>query len=532
MQKLDKYFEANPGKVFFYLLLLALPAFFINLGLQPLFADEPTRANVALEMILSHNYAVPKIGGEYYYNKPPVYNWILAFCYLLTGSFSEFVTRLPALIPLFLFAITIYYSTAYFLKNKRIAAVSGILSLVYGRMISYDSMFGHIDILYSWLTYISFMSIFYFYQKKQWFRLFFISYIITAITFLMKGMPSIVFQGLTIITLLIYTKNFKRFFSWQHILSGLSCVLIIGAYFYNYSLYNNNLAEYFSTIWNQSSQRTVVQSGIKETVMYMAMFPLDQLWQLFPASLLLLFCLNKNFIKGIKANPYLTYISLIFLVNILVYWVSPMTRPRYIIMLYPLLLIVWTHAYYSYKEILPVALKIFNATLIILCALVTLFIPAAFFAGLEKYVTLLPVKVIIIFAGLAFLSVSIYKSSGQKIIYFLAFMLIVRLGFSWFVLPHRYEHGESKGDKLFAKEAGKISAGQPFYFYQYHPDVLAIPGHHKFIFYIERQRMQAVKFVESDRQPGYYFTFDRDLINPAATLIRTYRGNFKLFKVP
>ena len=167
MNKLEIHFQSNPGKVFFYLLLLAIPAFFINLGLQPLFGDEPTRANVALEMILSKNYAVPKIGGEFYYNKPPLYNWILAFFYLVTGSFSEFVTRLPAIIPLLLFSITIYYSASYFLKDKRIGTLSGILFLVYNRMITYDSMLGHIDILYSWLTYISFMYIFYFYRKKH-----------------------------------------------------------------------------------------------------------------------------------------------------------------------------------------------------------------------------------------------------------------------------------------------------------------------------------------------------------------------------
>ena len=86
MYRLDNYLQSNPGKVFFFLLILAIPAFFINLGLQPLFADEPTRADVALEMILSGNYVVPVIGGEYYYNKPPVYNWVLAFFYLLSGS--------------------------------------------------------------------------------------------------------------------------------------------------------------------------------------------------------------------------------------------------------------------------------------------------------------------------------------------------------------------------------------------------------------------------------------------------------------
>ena len=146
MQKIERLISKFPGKAFAVLLLLAVPAFFFNLGLLPLFADEPTRANVALEMILTGNYSVPTIGGEYYFNKPPLYNWVLVLFYLLTDSFSEFVTRLPALIPLFLFAITIYYSVVYFLKNKQVALLSAMLSMVNGRMLVYDSMLGHIDI--------------------------------------------------------------------------------------------------------------------------------------------------------------------------------------------------------------------------------------------------------------------------------------------------------------------------------------------------------------------------------------------------
>jgi 4-amino-4-deoxy-L-arabinose transferase-like glycosyltransferase len=532
MQLLEKFFEKNPGKVFFILLLLAVPAFFINLGLQPLFADEPTRANVALEMILSHQYAIPTIAGEYYYNKPPMYNWLLAASYLISSGFSEFVTRLPAMIPLFLFAITIFYAASYFLKDKRIGAVSGISSLIYGRMISYDSMIGHIDILYSWLTFISFMAIFYFFQKKKWFLLFFISYTITAITFLMKGLPSIVFQGITLITLLVYSKNFLKLFSWQHIISGIVCLLIIGMYFYNYSLYNPNLATYFNTMWDQSSQRTALQTDVLKTVSYVLLFPFDQLWQLFPASPLMLFCFHRDFIKGIRQNPFLTYSAFIFIANILVYWASPETRPRYILMLYPLLLIIWTHAYFTYRNSYPFLSKIFNASLLILCLLVTLFIPAALFAGLEEFVSNLYLKVVLIFSCCLFLTWNIYRSKEYKIIYFLAFMIMLRLAFSWFVLPHRYEHGSSRHEKDLATDAGKISKGQPFYLYQYHPHVLKLPLHHKYIFYIERTRMQPINFTETDSLPGYYFTFDRKLSNPSARLVKSYQNDMKLFWVP
>ncbi len=532
MLRIDKFFEVNPGRFFYLLLLLAIPAFFINLGLQPLFADEPTRANVALEMILTGKYAVPTIGGEYYYNKPPLYNWILAACYLVTRSFSEFVTRLPALVPLFLFAITIYKAASFFLKDQRIGAVAGLFSLLYGRMISYDSMIGHIDIMYSWFTFISFMLIFFFYQKKNWFWLFFASYTITGITFLMKGLPSIVFQGITILTLLAYTKNLKQLFSWQHILSGIFCLLIIGTYFFIYYLHNPALGAYFSTIWNQSSQRTAANTAISKTISYVLLFPFDQLWQLFPASLLIIFCLNKRFFKGIKVNKFLAFISLVFLANVLVYWASPETRPRYILMLYPLVLIVWAHAYFTYRTIHPLANKIFRIVIIVLCSLVTFAIPAALFAGLESFVDFLYLKVAVVFLFCIFLTWQMFKSNQVFIMLFLAFLVIVRLGFSWLVLPHRMAHSSRLAEKELAVDAGKTAKNSPFYFYQYHPHILDLPNHHKYIFYIEATRMAPVKFTETDTLPGYYFTFDRDLSNPAAEQVKTYRNNLKLFRVP
>ena len=531
MHSIENFLSKSPGRVFAVLLLLAIPAFFINLGLLPLFADEPTRANVALEMILSGNYSVPTIGGEYYYNKPPIYNWVLVSLYQISGSYSEFVTRLPAIIPLFLFAITIYFAVSYFLKDKRIALLSAILCMVNGRMLIYDSMLGHIDIFYSWLTFVSFMCIFYFYEKKQWFMLFFFSYLITAITFLSKGMPSIVFQGLTIITVLIYTRNFKRFFSWQHILSGIVCLLIIGLYFYNYSLHNPNLEGYLATIWDQSSQRTAASVGFWKSIKHILLFPFEYLGHLFPASLLLLFCFHRKFPKGVWQTPFLKFCALVFFINIVVYWLSPETRPRYLLMLFPLLFIIWSHAYYTYRENLPRLNKLFEGIVIVLAITVTLSIPAALFFNLEKYVSFLAIKVAVVFLLAAFFSFLIIKLRQTKLLAFLGLLLVVRLGFSWFVLPHRLQHDEGKYFRAAAQEMGNISGKAPFYFYQYHPAVPNIPFHDKLIFYIQRTRLKQVKFTEIDTLSGYYLTFDRDLKNRDARLLKTYNGNLKLYKV-
>lgn len=531
MQSIDKFIQEHPQKTFFLILLLAIPAFFINLGLLPLFADEPTRANVALEMILSGNWAVPTVGSDFYYNKPPVYNWMLACVYLLAGNFSEFSTRLPAIIPLFIFSITIFYVVKHFLKDSRTALLSALLLLLNGRMLIYDSMLGHIDIFYSWLTFVAFICIYHFFKKGNWFMLFFTSYLITAVTFLCKGMPSIVFQGFTIIAFLVYTRNFKKFLSWQHIVSGLICVALIAVYFYNYSRYNNNLDGYLATIWDQSSRRTAASVGLWKTVKHLLLFPFEYLGHLFPASLLVLFCFHKRFVEGLAHNGFLGFCIVVFFANIWVYWLSPETRPRYLIMLFPLLFIVWADAYYRYRESLSRINKVFNISIAVLAVLVTCAFPAALFFDVKHIVANLIPKVVVLSCLGAIMAFLILKLKEHKVVAFLGLLLVLRLGFSWLILPKRLEDDEGRYFRSASEDMAIIAGDSAFYFYQYHPEIPAIPFHDKLIFYIQRKRMQQVKFTENDEQRGYYLTFDRDLKNPKAVLVKSYDSNLKLFKV-
>jgi len=531
MKQIEDYIDRYPGKTFLFLIILSIPAFVFNLGLLPLFADEPTRSSVALEMILSKNYSVPTIAGEYYYNKPPLYNWILVVLYLFTGSYSEFITRLPAVVPMFLFAGTIYISVRYFIADKRVALMSAFFFLVNGRMLLYDSMLGHIDIFYSWLTFISFMSIFYFYQRKQWFLLFFVSYVITSLTFLSKGLPSVVFQGFTLIAFLVVTRNFKKLFSWEHILSGLICLAIIGLYFYNYSLYNPDLEGYFATIWDQSSQRTAVRTGFWSSIRHLLTFPFEHVMHMLPTSLLIIFCFHKKFLKELKANQFLFFCAVTFLVNIWVYWLSPETRPRYLLMLYPLLFIIWSQAYYTYREDFPKLNRILNIILLVLGIVVSLAMLAPLFVGLEPFVDYLVPKVLFVFSGAVFFTWLIYKFQRHKLIAFLGLLIVVRMAFSFFVLPHRYANNENAYFRAVSIEMAGISKGEDIYFYHFNPPVEHLPFYHRIIFYIERERGEIMHTTKDDTKPGYYLTFDRDLNNPNGVLVKSYNNNLKLFKV-
>jgi 4-amino-4-deoxy-L-arabinose transferase-like glycosyltransferase len=72
------------------LLWLALALFVIvgtGLGMRdPWPADEPRFAALARDMALSHEWLFPRVGGDLYQDKPPLFFWLLAICYTIFGS--------------------------------------------------------------------------------------------------------------------------------------------------------------------------------------------------------------------------------------------------------------------------------------------------------------------------------------------------------------------------------------------------------------------------------------------------------------
>jgi 4-amino-4-deoxy-L-arabinose transferase-like glycosyltransferase len=65
-------------------------------------ADEPRFALIAREMVHTGEWLFPRIGGDLYPDKPPVYFWLLSIGYFLTGSL-----RASFLIPAFVAACTV-----------------------------------------------------------------------------------------------------------------------------------------------------------------------------------------------------------------------------------------------------------------------------------------------------------------------------------------------------------------------------------------------------------------------------------------
>lgn len=522
MNKLLEYLTSNNGILYILAIILLFPALFINLGYLPLITDEPTRGIVALEMTLSDNYIVPTINGEFYYNKPPLYNWILILSAKACGGFSEFALRLPTVLALLFFGLLIFLFTRKHLGN-RIAILNALILATGGRILFWDSFQGLIDIFYSSLVFLNFMLIYHLYRQSRFYLLFLFSYLITALCFLMKGMPSILFQAVTLLVIFIYMKNWKKLFSLQHLSGLLIFIILVGGYYYAYSKYNS-LENVYSRLFVESSQRTVVGQGLWNAFLHLFTFPLEMMYQFAPWTILIVCLFRKDLKKIIAEEPFIKYSLLIFFFNIIFYWISPAIHPRYLFMLFPLFFIVLTYIYDQTTNASDIRRKIPEYILLAICILA---IPGAMvfpFLRETKDIHLIFLKSSILLVVMIFLSYLFIRLKNSRLILFAIVLLITRIVFNVFLMPER--SSAEKQYKADAIKVGQITKGEELYVYG------STPINHDATFYITREREEILEKGASSVSEGVFYLVDRgeydNLIDRGINLKEFFNFEIKL----
>ena len=79
-------------------LLLTAILYFVRLGARTLWASEFRWAEIAREMLLTHNYFWPTINGRVYFDKPLGSYWLVLASAWITGGIDEATTRIPSAI--------------------------------------------------------------------------------------------------------------------------------------------------------------------------------------------------------------------------------------------------------------------------------------------------------------------------------------------------------------------------------------------------------------------------------------------------
>jgi 4-amino-4-deoxy-L-arabinose transferase-like glycosyltransferase len=467
MKKITSYLSKNDWVFYLIAVMLILPALFYNLGLMPLKSDGGLRGMITYEMILNGDLLTPTQYGELYFNKPPLYNWIVAFFFWITGSYSDYVIKLPVVVSTLFFGLTIFL----FLKNeygKRFAAINAFVFMSCGYMFYNGTLVGLIDITYSWVTYMGFMFIYHCWEKGRTWNLFIVSYVFAAAGFLLKGMPTILFQGFTLIVFFIYQKQFKRLFSLAHLVGIMVFILLVGSYYYAYLQKNAvSVEELFKTLWTQSAERTPIEFGFWKSVEYFVLFPLRFLYELLPWSLIFVVLFRKGLWRKVMNKPILKFSVVVFLVNIVVYWISPGNNPRYIIMFFPLALLVFLH-FYS-EDANPKLVKAVDWIFQVLMVLVFLAVFALPFIKETSIVPNVWLKTIVTAGFIGVLSVLYFKLKSSRLIIFAIVVILIRFTYNWAYIPYLSENIKEARYADYGREVGKITKGEPLYLYSWTP---------------------------------------------------------------
>lgn len=425
------------NRLFIYLgiiIVLAIPALLINLGLLTYINDEAIRALVTLEMDYSGNFIVPTVNGSYYYSKPPLYNWLIHLSFSLFGRADEFTSRFPTVVCLILFCYTIYRVNKPHFKHIKYPILIALLYLTCGRIIFWDSFRGLIDIGFSWIIYLMFIVVYHYGSKQKYWHMYIVAYILAAIAYLLKGIPAFVFVGFTLLAYHYIDKSLKKIISIPHIVGGFFMLAILGGYYALYDLYNESTSV-VPGLLDQSTQRTPLRHGLWKTLKHIITYPFENIFHFLPWSVLGVMFLRKDIWNIIKSNRYIHYISICFLANIIVYWISPGTYPRYILMLIPLIFTVLIYLYSLEKE---------GWRLLLLRRLYQLIIIAVPFVaiavvGLDEVPQIegWKWKVSLLLIALVALSIIYFKDQPYRPFFIVMLVLILRIGFDWFVMPIR-----------------------------------------------------------------------------------------------
>lgn len=424
--------------LFILLLLLAIPAFTLNLGLIPFIGDEGIRSLVALEMHLSGDYLVPTMNGETYLNKPPLYNWIILGFSRMFGYFGEIPARSATLFFLGLFAFGVFLNTRKTLGFFA-AATGALMLLTCGRILFWDSMLGLIDIAFSALIYLNFMVLYNLGKREKWLAFFVISYALCAVGFLLKGLPAVVFQAISIpVALYLHGELKSRYFCLKHIVGGVVFLILAGAYYVLYAR-EVSLQTAFAVLLDQSLQRTATHHGIGKTLGHLFTFPFDSVYHFLPWSLLILVLFQPRFRQWIGENDFVKFNFWMLAANLPIYWSSVQVYPRYLLMFVPLFNTLCLYAWQQTPEnhwsrrILKTTFPIAGAIVLAAVLLSPLYprlhtLPGGFW--LPWIAVLLP---------LAWSVWGLWTDKPRVLFWLAGALLAVRIGLDLLVLPFRNE---------------------------------------------------------------------------------------------
>ncbi|HHT9152485.1 MAG TPA: ArnT family glycosyltransferase [Candidatus Hypogeohydataceae bacterium YC40] len=163
-------------------------------------------ATVSKEMLLGGHWVVPYFNGEAYYNKPPLFFWVVALLSKVAGEVTEVTARLPSA-----FSAIGTVLVTYFLGKNLFGPRAGLLAAL---MLACSPKFhvfarvARLDAMYTFFITCALASFYYGYTHKQRIYLL-LSGFAMGLAALTKGPLSLPFPAASIFLYLAYSRDLR-----------------------------------------------------------------------------------------------------------------------------------------------------------------------------------------------------------------------------------------------------------------------------------------------------------------------------------
>ena len=541
------------GKKFLHFGAIAFAAAYVlslllNLGLQQLMAEEPRRATISIEMLLSENYFHSTLLGYEYYNKPPLFNWILIGLIKLFGSTNEFVMRLPSVTSIIILGITHYFFVRKNFTTKHLASYSAFMLITFADVYLYGIWNGaEIDIFFALVSFLQIAFLLsYAMGSLKGFWAFTGAYIMMAAGILTKGLPSVVFMFTTLIVVWWYTKNFTSIFNLSHLAGILLFFGLAFLFFYGFDDHRK-AGLLISNLLFEATSKTGLGNNVQNIWVSIATYPLLLAKALLPWSLVLLvlFKTKVPFFKDRKIG----LIALVFLLNIPLYWFTGTPKLRYIYPLLPFIAILFTHivqTFYSNNGYHLTKKYIVKTLLAIAVTIAVAALGAGFWLG---YYWVTGLVLVFLLSIINYIKAPQTTFTITKPVVALTLIIIAaRLVFAGIVIPYGSQHPKINYKETM-RVADSATAHNAFKFYgkylakkiQPIPYINMVdtlyetkPMSYQIPYYYYKQFGKTLQFTDSLNAGGYYIAEIGDVPLNADTLLRfkkiTYGNDMMLFK--
>lgn len=249
-------------------------------GVPLLDPDEPVYAETAREMIEFRDFLSPRIFNEYWYDKPPMYYWLVAFFQMIFG-YNEFSARIPAALMAAMTSIMVYIGAAKLLNER-----AGFwASLVLTSCIQFFYM-GKAAVTDTTLLFFMTGALLSYIHKRYW-----LMYVCMAFATLTKGPIGIVFPGAIIFIYIVCMGRLDEILR-MHVIRGLLLYFVICGPWY-YGMYMVHGMDFVNTFlgFHNVTRFTTPEHASRVTF-----------WYYFPVVILGLFPWTGLFLVSIRSS--------------------------------------------------------------------------------------------------------------------------------------------------------------------------------------------------------------------------------------